>query len=88
MNQGSYVRHRKTVHGNKSLKKYKCELCGYSTHAPQYLREHNQRQDSIKISALKYMFFLKKLNPFNFLGYFWKESFLFCKVGNYSSWQK
>jgi hypothetical protein len=43
VNQGSYARHRRTIHANKSLKKFQCEHCHYSTHARQYLHEHKQR---------------------------------------------
>jgi len=49
VNQGSYARHRRTIHANKSLKKFQCEHCHYSTHARQYLHEHKQRVHTSKV---------------------------------------
>jgi len=38
----SYERHRKTVHVDKSIKKFKCDLCTFESHAKRYLEEHKQ----------------------------------------------
>ena len=38
----SYERHRKTVHVDKSIKKFKCDLCTFETHAKRYIPEHKQ----------------------------------------------
>ena len=38
--QTSLARHQKAIHGNKSLKKFKCEFCPYVTHTGPYLYEH------------------------------------------------
>ena len=32
----------KVIHGNKSIKQFKCEYCSYATHARPYLYEHRR----------------------------------------------
>ena len=39
----SYERHRKTVHIDQSIKKFKCNLCAFETHAHRYILVHKQR---------------------------------------------
>ena len=49
--QTSLARHQKAIHGNKSLKKFKCEFCPYVTHTGPYLYEHRH---SIYIRTVSY----------------------------------
>ena len=38
------ARHQKAIHGNKSIKKFKCEFCPYVTHTGPYLYEHRTKK--------------------------------------------
>ena len=44
----SYERHKKTVHVDQSIKKFKCNLCAFETHAHRYIVVHKQRVHAAK----------------------------------------
>ena len=38
----AYRKHKKTVHGDKTVKNFKCDMCDYATHAQIWLNEHKR----------------------------------------------
>ena len=49
----AYRNHVRAVHGDKSEKKFKCDLCDFTTHTKKYICDHKFREHSVKGSQLK-----------------------------------
>ena len=60
----SYERHRQTVHVDQSIKKFKCDLCAFETHANRYIITHKQAVHAAKgaVLSVSYNHVCKKCN--------------------------